>query len=81
LLRARAHENQAYVIGLNRVGEDGNGIQFAGDSVILDAKGAVMSELGDQEEVLSGTLNYEELGDFRDKFPLHMDADAFSLKI
>ncbi|MBL4752123.1 MAG: amidohydrolase [Flavobacteriales bacterium] len=79
LLRARAHENQSYVIGLNRVGEDGNGIAFAGDSVILDAKGTVLSESGPHEETLQASLNYAELETFRSKFPVYMDADQFSL--
>ncbi|MBL4657660.1 MAG: amidohydrolase [Flavobacteriales bacterium] len=81
LLRARAHENQTYVVGLNRIGKDFNGINFAGDSVIVDPKGAVINELPNEESILEGSLNYSELHDFREKFPMHLDADSFSLDI
>ncbi|MBL4736176.1 MAG: amidohydrolase [Flavobacteriales bacterium] len=82
LLRARAHENQSYVIGLNRVGEDFNGIAFAGDSVILDAKGGVISEADQSTEtIVMGTLSYSELEEFRAKFPMQLDADRFSLNL
>ena len=81
LLRARAHENQAYVIGVNRVGGDPNGTLFSGGSVIIDPKGATICEtaLG-QEQVRSATLSYSELQDFREKFPIGLDADSFEIK-
>lgn len=81
LLRARAHENQAYVIGLNRVGKDANDIEFAGDSVILDPKGNVISEGLDKEALIVGSLSYQELVEFREKFPMHLDADKFSVLV
>lgn len=81
LIRARAHENQAYVIGLNRVGKDANDIEFAGDSVILDPKGNVISEGLDKEALIVGSLSYQELVEFREKFPMHLDADKFSVLV
>ena len=81
LLRARAHENQAYVIGLNRVGKDVNEIAFAGDSVIIDPKGSEMDEAAEQEQTVEASLSYLKLQDFRSKFPIAMDADKFSIEI
>lgn len=81
LLKARAHENQAYVIGVNRIGEDANGTQFSGGSAIIDPKGATICETNfDEEQVKSATLSYSELKDFRDKFPIALDADAFEIQ-
>ena len=80
LLRARAHENQAYVIGLNRVGQDINELEFAGNSVILDPKGMNMDEAAEDEKIIEATLSYEDLLDFRSKFPMCLDADKFSLE-
>ena len=81
LLRARAHENQAYVIGLNRVGEDFNEIEFAGDTVILDPKGEELDEAANEEITVEASLNYNDLHDFRSKFPIGLDADRFSLDL
>ena len=81
LLRARAHENQAYVIGLNRVGMDMNEIAFAGDSVMIDPKGSLISEAGEEEKTLQASLNYLKLQDFRAKFPTSLDADSFSFEL
>lgn len=81
LLVARAIENQAYVIGVNRVGEDGNGVAYSGDSVILDYLG---QPLGDAQPgtpaLISADLSRDALLTFREKFPTHLDADRFDLK-
>jgi predicted amidohydrolase len=79
LLRARAIENQCYVIGINRVGHDGNGIEYIGGSVVFDARGAEMLTLGDNEEYSTVNLSIAELINFRKKFPVHKDADPFRL--
>lgn len=79
LLRARAIENISYVAGLNRVGEDGNGHMYSGDSAIINAKGEDLSNLHDQELISTVTLNYEELKDFRQKFPANLDSDRFDI--
>ncbi len=81
LLRARAHENQAYVIGVNRIGEDGNRISFSGDSVIIDPKGATICECEMEKEVTeTATLSFSDLKDFREKFPISLDADSFEIQ-
>ena len=81
LLRARAIENLAYCIGVNRVGTDGNNLHYAGDSVALDFLGQPLVELGAQEQVVSVTLDSAALAAHRERFPAWMDADAFDLKL
>lgn len=78
LLKARAMENQAYVLACNRVGMDGNGINHSGDSAVIDFRGEVISEDSGKEMILEGTLSYPELVDAREKFPVLGDADIFS---
>lgn len=81
LLKARAIENQAYVIGLNRIGKDGNGIEHSGNSQIIDPKGKIISQtLPFQENTETVELNYSELIDFRNKFRVSDDADRFLIK-
>jgi omega-amidase len=77
LLRARAVENLAYCAGLNRVGEDGNDVAYAGDSAVIDALGAPLLDLGAQEQVVTVTLDPSQLLTYRERFPAWMDADAF----
>lgn len=79
LLRARAIENLAYCIGVNRVGSDGNGLSYAGDSVVLDFLGQPLVELGAAELVATATLDADALAAHRERFPAWMDADAFEL--
>lgn len=80
LLRARAIENLCYVAGLNRVGTDGNGLHYAGDSAVLDFLGQPVSECTDEEVVVTTTLLGAELGKHRERFPAMLDADMFALK-
>jgi len=80
LLQARAIENQAYVFGCNRVGMDGNGISYNGDSLIVDYLGQPLAELAVAEAgVLYGSADLSALTAFRQKFPAQLDADSFSL--
>ncbi len=79
LLRARAIENLAYVIGVNRVGVDGNELAYAGDSAVIDPLGAPLVECGAQEQVVRLTLHPEPLLAHRERFPAWMDADDFEL--
>jgi predicted amidohydrolase len=79
LLQARAIENQCYVIGVNRVGEDGNGIWHSGDSMVVDPIGEVLYHKADAEDMFTITLQKEALQQVRDKFPFWRDADAFEL--
>jgi predicted amidohydrolase len=74
LLMARAIENQAYVIGVNRVGDDGNAITHNGSSGIYDFKGESLASLMENEEgVIQKDLNISELKSFREKFPALRD--------
>ncbi|MFD2574026.1 amidohydrolase [Spirosoma soli] len=79
LLQARAIENLSYVIGVNRVGQDGNGHSYSGESAVIDFKGEVLFRQADTEAVHQQTLSLEELEAFREKFPANLDADAFTL--
>ncbi|MGB5354548.1 MAG: amidohydrolase [Woeseia sp.] len=79
LLRARAIENQCYVVGVNRVGKDGNDLGYAGGSVIIDFFGNELVNLGDREAAASATLDAQALKRFRERFPFDMDADTFSV--
>lgn len=80
LLKARAIENQCYVIGVNRVGVDGNGIKYCGDSQIINPRGRIISELEpDKEGTEQIELSLQELVKFRKKFPVWEDADRFKL--
>lgn len=80
LLRARAIENLAYCVGVNRVGTDGNGIAHAGDSAVLDFLGQPLLEAGAQEQVATVTLDPADLRAHRERFPAWMDADAFRIE-
>ncbi|QJW92122.1 amidohydrolase [Spirosoma taeanense] len=79
LLQARAVENLSYVIGVNRVGEDGNGHPYTGDSAIIDPKGEVLFRQSDIEAIHQHSLSLDELRAFREKFPANLDADRFNL--
>ena len=80
LLRARAIENQAYVIGVNRVGADGRGVPYAGDSAAIDFLGRSLAEAGDTSAIVTAELAAAPLAAFRESFPAHLDADRFSLE-
>lgn len=80
LLRARAIENLCYVAGLNRVGTDGAGLQYSGDSAVIDFLGHPSSECTDAEVVATTTLLAAELAAHRERFPAMLDGDAFELR-
>ncbi len=75
LLRARAIENQCYVAGVNRVGVDGNGYRYCGDTSIVDPMGQVIKSVRDEEAIINGTFRATTLNEYRSKFPALMDAD------
>ena len=81
LLIARAIENQSYVIGVNRVGMDGKGHHYTGDSVAVDPRGDVDVMKASKEDILRIVLHREALDDFRAKFPVGDDADDFALML
>ncbi|RMH94501.1 amidohydrolase [Lysobacter pythonis] len=79
LLAARAIENVCYVAGVNRVGRDGNGLEYAGDSRVVDFLGHSVSEDGPRPLVSTTTLQWDELQAFRERFPALRDGDVFTL--
>jgi omega-amidase len=79
LLRARAIENLCFVAGLNRVGTDGNGLHYSGDSAVIDFLGHPLSECSDEEVVVTTTLSAAELLAHRERFPAMLDGDRFTL--
>ncbi len=79
LLQARAIENQCYVVGVNRVGVDGNNIHYSGDSMIIDPLGEILYQKTNEEDVFTFTLQKEKLHEVREKFPFWKDADTFNI--
>ncbi len=79
LLPARAVENLCYVVGVNRVGHDGNSRTYAGDSVVVDHLGHTLIDQGDCQRVDTLTLDGDKLARYRRKFPAHLDADPFRI--
>ncbi|RYY53149.1 MAG: nitrilase family protein, partial [Chitinophagaceae bacterium] len=79
LLRARAIENQCYVIGVNRVGDDGNGIYHSGDSMVIDPMGGILYQKEKEEDVFSINLERSKLEEVRGRLPFLEDADGFML--
>ncbi|HEX4877200.1 MAG TPA: amidohydrolase [Chitinophagaceae bacterium] len=79
LLQARAIENQCYVIGVNRVGNDGNNIYHSGDSMIIDPMGEILYHKKDEEDVFTVSLDKDHLQSVREKLPFLKDADRFMI--
>jgi omega-amidase len=80
LLKARAIENQCYVIAVNRIGLDGNNINHNGDSMVIDALGEVLYHKNNVEDVHTFTLDMAHLIDVRTKFPFWKDGDNFTIE-
>lgn len=79
LLMARAIENLCYVAAVNRVGSDGNAIEYSGDSTIVTPQGESLVTLANTEAVVTLTLSRDSLEHYRERFPAHLDADDFVL--
>lgn len=79
LLPARAIENLCYVAAVNRVGEDGKGHGYSGDSQVLDFQGEPLLEAGAGDGVFRAVLKAAELAAYRERFPAYRDADPFQL--
>jgi omega-amidase len=79
LLTARAIENQAFVVGLNRIGSDGNQVDYCGDSGLIHPNGEWLVDLRDQDTASIVELNLSKLSDYRQAFPAWQDADSFTL--
>ena len=72
LLKARAVENQAYVVGVNRVGRDPN-LKYEGGSLIVDPRGEVVVDGADREEVIRAEIDRADLREYRRRFPALRD--------
>lgn len=79
LLTARAIENQAYVVGLNRVGVDGKGFSYSGDSSVLSPIGELLYHKAEEEAVFTTTLTKEYLHEMRQQYPFLGDRDVYSM--
>ena len=74
LLKARAIENQAYVVGVNRVGVDHYGNVYPGSSMIVDFMGSVVAEMDENAGMTSVSIDLEAMHRYRNKFPFLQDA-------
>ena len=80
LLKARAIENQVYVAGVNRIGIDGNGIKYLGESQLINPYGhPIIEPVLKDEGLFTGEISLTELNEFRQKFPVADDADLFEI--
>ncbi len=79
LLKARAIENLAYVAGVNRIGLDGNALEYAGSSALISFKGEEIGHLASAATIQTFSLSLDQLRSFRESFPAHLDADSFQL--
>ena len=79
LLIARAIENQACVIGVNRIGSDANGVEYCGDSLAIAGDGEIVEDMQDNKGAAQLVLNGEDLLHYRTQFPCHLDADSFQV--
>ena len=80
LLQARAIENQCYVVGVNRVGNDGNNIYHSGDSMVVDPMGEILYTKAHEEDIFTVTLQKEKLEEVRAKLPFWKDSDNFMMQ-
>lgn len=77
LLKARAIENQAWVVAVNRTGKDGEEIEYIGESQVIDPKGKLVHKSDDKSGITEVNVSFEELDNFRMKFPAWKDRDHF----
>jgi omega-amidase len=80
LLKARAIENQCYVVGINRIGKDGRDLSYIGNSQVISVNGDIMEYAGSEEKILTTTLHKDLLVRFRQSFPILNDADSFTIE-
>ncbi len=80
LVIARAIENQAFTLAVNRIGYDGNNFYYSGDSLVVSPKGEIIAQAPlDKEAIVNVELNYDQLQQMREKFPVLRDMDKFSI--
>ena len=80
LIKARAIENQVYVLGVNRTGNNPLGDEYSGGSVILDFMGKSIQSAEDKNLMLRANLSKQSLLEFREYFPAAMDSDEFEIR-
>jgi omega-amidase len=80
LLTARAIENQCFTVGVNIFGTDGNGLEYSGDSAIIDFSGHLITQISEREGIQSAELSLEDLHTYRKQLPFLQDRDFFELK-
>lgn len=81
LLTARAIENQSYVVGVNIAGQDGTGLEYSGDSAIIDFSGQSLAQISDgAEDIVTVKLSRESLHQYRQQLPFLVDRDVFEFK-
>ncbi len=78
LLIARAIENQAYVVGCNRTGQDRWGT-YSGTSAIVSPKGKILNTA--TGHIVTATLDLQDLINFRHKFPVYLHGDKFTYSL
>jgi predicted amidohydrolase len=79
LLQARAIENQCFVVGVNRVGKDGNNVYHSGDSMVVSPLGDILYQKTHEEDIFTVTLQKQSLDEVRVRFPFWKDADNFTI--
>jgi predicted amidohydrolase len=80
LLQARAIENQCFVAGVNRIGNDGNEIYHSGDTMIIGPLGETLYSAAANDEAFTLTLRKDDLARVRQHFPFWQDADRFLIE-
>ncbi len=81
LLQARAIENQCYVAAVNRIGQDGNNLDYCGGSTLIDPAGEIIWQQEDEATNLTFNINKENIIKIREQLPFLKDQDEFEIKI
>ena len=79
LLMARAIENQCYTLGVNRIGKDGNGLPYSGNTILIDYTGEEIFHLARSEAVFTTHLDRKKINAYRQDFPFLNDRDNFKI--
>jgi omega-amidase len=79
LLRARAIENLCYVVAVNRIGLDGNGVEYEGGSCAITPTGEYLVTPSDKEGITTIDLDLQALHEYRERFPAYLDADSLHI--
>ena len=79
LTTARAIENQVYVVAVNRVGTDGNKLEYQGDTLVIAPDGEIVASMRDAEQTIVTTLSFDRLRETRTELPFLADRDTFKI--